>query len=218
MGEKLTELGHEVIGVDEQMEKVEAFKEKLTHTICLDSTNQQAVTNLPLRDTDLVIVCIGEKEGANIMATALMKQLNVKRLISRALGPLHKTVLQAMGVTEIVHPEEETADRWAKKLNIEGIIDSFEVTKDYNIVEVEVPKAFIGKSLQEIALNRQYNIIVLTTIQMVQRRSLLGTTKEEKEVQGVASSKTVLQEGDIMVLYGNIRDIHKLLKDQEKQH
>ncbi len=119
---KLTEMGHEVIGVDKSMDKVDALKESITHTICLDSTDAQAVSHLPLKDSNVVFMCIGENEGANIMATAVIKQAGVKRLISRALSPLHETVLQAMGVEEIVHPEEVTAERWAKKLNSEGVM------------------------------------------------------------------------------------------------
>ncbi|MGZ5304566.1 MAG: potassium channel family protein, partial [Bacteroidia bacterium] len=127
LGAKLTNMGHEVIGVDTNMSKVEAMKERLTHTICMDSTDPQAVTHLPLKETDTVIVGIGEDQGANIMVTALMKQLKVKRIISRAINPLHQTVLEAMGVDEIVHPEEETAARFAKMLNVQGIINSFEL-------------------------------------------------------------------------------------------
>ena len=116
LGQKLTEQGNEVIGVDNDMAKVDSLKEKISHTVCLDSTDQFTVSGLPLKDTDVVIVAIGEDQGANIMTSAVLKNLNVKRLISRAITPLHETVLEAMGINEIVHPEEETAERWAKKL------------------------------------------------------------------------------------------------------
>lgn len=139
LAQKLTSLGHEVIGVDNQMSKVEALKEKITHTICLDTTDEQAVGHLPLKECDVVMVCIGEDEGANILTTALMKQSEVKRLISRAVSPLHQTILEAMQVDEIVHPEEETAERWAKKLNIKGVVDSFELTGEFSIIEADIP-------------------------------------------------------------------------------
>ena len=116
LAQKLTALGNEVIGIDKKMSKVDAFKEKMSHTICMDATDEFTVSGLPLKETDMVIVAIGEDQGANIMTTALFKNLQVKRLISRAINPLHEKVLQAIGVDEIVHPEEETAERWAKKL------------------------------------------------------------------------------------------------------
>ncbi len=215
LGEKLTALGHEVIGVDQHMPKVEAFKEKFSHTICLDTTEHEAVKSLPLKDTDLVIVCIGENEGSNIMTTALMRQMKVKRLISRADNFLHRTVLEAMGVDEIVHPEEETAERWAKKLNIEGVTDSYELSKNYSIVEVEVPKAFVGKTLAELELTSNYNVLVLTTIRRKEVKNIMGASKQEKEVQPVASSDTELEKGEVLVLYGSNKDIKRLLKEHE---
>ncbi len=209
---KLTILGHEVIGVDTNLSKVESLKERLTHTICLDCSDPMAVSILPVNETDIAIVAIGEDEGANIMATALMKQLGARRLISRAVSPLHETVLQAMGVDEIVHPEEETADRWAKKLDIKGIIDSFAVSVVYNIVEAKAPEKYVGRSLKEIGFRRNHNVLVLTTIKYVEEKSVLGNIRRVQQVQGVISSQTIIEKDDILVIYGDIKDIKKVME------
>ncbi len=150
------------------------------------------------------------------MSTALMKQLHVKRLISRAVSPLQEMVLQAMGVDEIIHPEEETAERWAKKLNLSGVVDSFEVNRDYSIIETEVPEEFDGRTLEELGLKRQYDIIVLTTIKITREKNEIGVDRQVSNVQGVASAKTILHKYDIMVIYGHNKNIKRLLKDQEK--
>lgn len=209
---KLTEMGHEVMGVDKNMDKVDALKESVTHTICLDCTDTQAITHLPLKDTNIVIVAIGENEGANIMATAVIKQKGVQRLISRALSPLHETVLQAMGVDEIVHPEEETAERWAKKLDLEGILDSFELSDDYSIIEVKVPQKYVGMSVADVGFRRNYNLVLLTTMNVTEEKSDIGAHKKVTNVRGVASLTTVLKQDDIIVVYGNKKDLDKLLK------
>lgn len=213
LAQKLTEKGNEVIGVDINMDKVEAIKDKITHAVCLDSTDINAVSNLPLNDTDIVIVAIGEDkgEGALIMATALMKQLKVKRLISRAASALQEMILEAIGVDEIIHPEEETAERWAKKLNLQGVVDSFELTGHYSVVEIIVPKNYEGKRLKEIDLIKKYKIMVLTTLKIIDVTNALGATKQINQAQGVADSETVLNKGDVMVLYGNISDIKELI-------
>ncbi len=216
LAEKLTEMGNEVIGVDVNMSKVDMLKDKITHVVALDSTDITAVSNLPIKDTDVVIVAIGEDKEANILATALMKQLQAKRLIGRAVSPLQQMVLEAMGVTEIIHPEEETAERWSKKLNLKGVVDSFEINKDYSIVETSVPDDYDGKTLVEVGLKKKYNIIVLTTLKITQDTNMLGTKKNVTYVQGVASSKTILHKDEIMVLYGHNKDLKKLLKDQDK--
>jgi trk system potassium uptake protein TrkA len=213
LGQKLTEAGNEVIGVDNNMDKVDALKESISHTICMDSTDQFTVSGLPLKDADVVIVAIGEDQGANVMTTAVLKNLKVKRLISRAITPLHETVLEAIGVDEVVHPEEETAERWAKKLTLKGVVESFELSSQYSIVEVNVPKRYAGKTLAEVGFRRRYNVLVLTTIKKEDKKNLLGVNREVNTVQGVASPKTVLEEDDIMVIYGDNKDIKGLLSE-----
>jgi len=211
LAQLLTETGHEVIAVDSEFHMVDALKGKVTHAICLDCTDPQAVATLPLKDTDTAIVCIGENEGANLLATALMKQMKVRRLISRAVSPLHKTILEAMDIHDIIQPEEESAQRWAKKLNLVGVIDSFDLSAEYSIVEAAVPLRLIGKTLAELQLGPNYNILVLTTIKIVVKRNILGTEGRKREIQPVATASTILEADDILVIYGNKKDITRLL-------
>ncbi|MFN4197723.1 MAG: potassium channel family protein [Flavobacterium sp.] len=214
LAQKLTSQGNEVIGIDTSMTKVDAYKEKISHTICMDATDEFTVSGLPLKETFIVVVAIGEDQGANVMATALFKNLQVKRLISRAINPLHEKVLQAVGVDEIVHPEEETAERWAKKLCLRDVVDSFELNPDYSIIEANVPSDYIGKTVREVGFRRAFNLLVLTVIRKVEVKSLLGKTKTELEVQGVASADNILEEGDILVLYGSNKDLQIFLKQK----
>ncbi len=212
LAEKLTSQGNEVIGIDTRMIKVDALKEKISHTICMDATDEFTVSGLPLKDTDIVVVAIGEDQGANIMVTALFKNLEVKRLISRAINPLHEKVLKAIGVDEIVHPEEETAERWAKKLCLTGVVDSFELSEDFSIVEINLPIKYEGKKLSEINIRKKYNLLVLTTIKSSRVESLVGRSLKESKVQGVASADLILEKDDVLVVYGANKDIQSLLK------
>lgn len=214
LAQKLTEQGNEVIGIDSSMARVDAFKEKISHTICMDATDEFTVSGLPLKDTDIVLVAIGEDQGANIMTTALLKNFEVKRLISRAINPLHEKVLQAIGVDEIVHPEEETAERWAKKLCLSNVVDSFELNDDYSIIEAKVPIDYIGKTVREVGFRRKFNLLVLTTIQKIEVKSILGKTKTESHIQGVASADNQLEADDILVLYGSNKDLQIFLKQK----
>jgi trk system potassium uptake protein TrkA len=211
LAEQLTIMGHEVIGVDNQISKIESLKDKITHTVCLNSKDISAVQSLPLSNTDATIVCIGEDEGANIMTTAILKKLNVKHIISRSLSPLHETIIEAMGVTEIVNPEQETAKRLAKKLTNIGLLDYFAITKEHSIFEIMVPKQMIGKTIEEIGFNKNYEVIVLTTLKFVEEKNLIGQIKKITKVQGIANAKTVLKEGEIMVLYGSNHNINNFL-------
>lgn len=216
LGKKLTTLGHEVIGVDDEMLRVDANKGLMTHTVCMNPSDPQAVSSLPVREADAVVVCIGVNEGANILATAVMKQLKAKHLICRAISPLHRTVLEAMQVDDIVYLEEETAYRWAKKLNVRGVLDAYEITGEFNIIEAVVPKGFIGKTLEQTEIRSKYNVLVMTTIKMVEQKNLIGVIRKVKQVQEMASAKTLLAENDILVLYGKMKDIEAMLRQNDE--
>lgn len=212
LAEKLTEQGNEVIGIDTDMSKVDAFKEKITHTICMDATDEFTVSGLPLRDTDVVIVAIGDNQGGNVMATALFKSLKVKRLISKATNRIHKRVLQAIGVDEIVLPEEESAERWAKKLCLKGMVNSFELSSDYSIVQVNMPEKYNGKSILEIKIKEHYNLLVLTTISNNEVETAIGKKRNVATVKGLANPHDILYKDDILVVYGANKDIERFLK------
>ena len=162
------------------------------------------------KDSDIVIVAIGENQGANIMATAAVKNLNAKRLITRSVNPLQENVLLAMGLDEIINPEVESADRLAKKLCLTGLVDSFELDKDYSIVEIETPSKYINKTLEEINFRKVHNLVILTTIKKM-NKSLLGISIKKKYVNGVATPSTTLNKEDILVIYGHNKDIKKML-------
>jgi trk system potassium uptake protein TrkA len=217
LAQKLTAQGNEVIGIDTRMVKVDLYKEKISHTICMDATDEFTVSGLPIQDTDIVIVAIGEDQGANIMATALFKNLQVKRLISRAINPLHEKVLQAIGVDEIVHPEEETAERWSKKLCIRNVVDSFELNEHFSIIEANVPAEYYGKTIREIGFRRKFNLLVLTIMKKSEVKSLLGKSRTEVNIQGIATPDQQLEETDILVLYGSNTDLQEFLKFKRRR-
>ena len=215
LGERLTSMGHEVIGVDKHMDKVDALKNRLTHVVCLDSTDSVAINNLPLANTDIFIVCIGENEGENLMTTALLKKMQVKRLISRSVSTLHENVLEAMGITEIVRPEIETADRWALKLSNSKYVNLFEITKEFRIVELVVPANMVGRTVMNINFNKIYNVIVLTKLKQVSEVNKLGVNRSIIKAGEIVTANTRIEENDILVVYGHRDDIQRMLKDNE---
>lgn len=210
----LTELGHEVIGVDKSLTIVEQLKDRVTHTVCMDTTDREAMTALPLKDSDAVIVAIGEDEGASLLTTALIKELQVKRIIGRVVSELQKTVLQAMQIDEYIMPEEEAAERLALRLDNIDIIDSFKVSDRYSIIETKVPARYVGMTLEEANLTNKYKVIVLTTVQSVST-TVKGKAVQTKEASGIAKRETMINEDDMLVLFGEMSDIKRLLEKSE---
>jgi len=207
---RLTELGHEVIGVDNDMKKVEQFKDKITHTVCLNATDRDAVGSLPLKDANAVIVAIGEDEAASLMTTAVLKQFDIKRILTRAVSDLQKTVLEAMKIDEFIMPEEESAERLAVRLVNLNVVDSFKISENYSIIEAKVPEQYVGKTLAEANFTNEFKVIILTTIKTNEVESK-GVKKILKEASGIATSGTRLETNDLLVIFGEMENINKLI-------
>ena len=178
----------------------------------MSATDEYTVKGLPIIDTDIVIVAIGEDQGANVMATALFKTLKAKRLISRSINPLHETVLQAIGVDDIFHPEKESAMRWAKKLSLRYFVDSFELSENFSIVEITIPETLVGKTVASLNLEQKFNIKLLSTLFYEQYEDTFGRMLSKPSIKGLAVPEQVLQDNEVLVVYGANKHINQFLR------
>jgi len=207
---QLTTLGHEVIGVDKSMAKVEKLRERITHTVCMDCTDRDAVSALPLKDSHAVIVAIGEDEASSLLSTALLKQLKVKRIIARIMSDLQQAVLEAMDIDEYIMPEVESAERLAMRLNNSEIIEFFKISEKHSIVEAVVPERYVGKTLGEANITNEYKVLVLTTLKPPIKND--EQVAKKTAIAEIAQSSTLLQKDDILVLFGELNDINRLIE------
>lgn len=212
LSSKLVVLGHEVIGVDKKMELVEKVNHQINHAIAMDATSPDAIKGLPLRDVDAVINAIGEDEGVNIMATALLMQSGVKRIICRVTSPLQQTVLEAMNIKEFVYPEGDSAERMAYKLDLKGVTDSFQISDKFKLIEIELPKRYEDKTIAEIEFLEKYTIQPVTIVRETESRNLLGTIRKTRVVQGVLSPDTLLRKGDKLLLFGDVVNLERFME------
>lgn len=212
LAKHLVALGHEVIGVDQRMEMADKYKHSITHTMALDSTNKEAVDQLPLKDIDAAIVGIGENEGTIIMTTALLKQMGVKRIICRVISPVQQIVLEAMDIHEFVYPEEYSAERLALKLDLPGVVDSFQINSDYRLLEVSVPERYIDSSIIELDLAKRYQLVLVSILKRVSKKNIFGNNNNELKVMGIVPPETILQEGDVLLLFGAPRDLENFIE------
>lgn len=211
---RLNDLGTEVLAIDNHQEIIDEISEKVTHAICMDSTDPKAMKGLGLEDMDAVIVAIGENFESSIMTTALLQEIGVKKIYSRVISVVHERLLKLMNVNDLLVPEAEAADHLVKRLVIPGLIESFQISKEYAIYEIPVPKSFIGKNLLELNIRQKYNVNLITIKKVIKKRGLLIIgEREEVEVVGVPNPDDKIPENAILVLFGRDKDIKNLIED-----
>lgn len=217
LGLRLVEDGHEVIGVDKRPEPVNLLQDELTHTIELDTSDELSMDRLPLEGADMILITIGEDIGASVTATAFAKErMQGATLIARAMSDIHHTILEAMGVDEIIHPEAEFADQLANRLLVDGALKSLTLDSQFSILEVKVPEQMAGKTVEDLALPEQWEVTIVTLLKGKKRRSIWGVSKAYQQVVGVVKPDTELQTSDRLVLFGQTRKIQDMLEAFEE--
>lgn len=112
---KLTDMGHDVIGVDSNEQRVESIKDRISVAYIMDATEKEALMSLPLDEIDCVVVAIGQSMDCSLRTVATLKELDVMRIYARALDVTHMSILRAMSIQKIFIPESFAAGIIAEK-------------------------------------------------------------------------------------------------------
>ena len=193
----LVELGHEVLGVDNDEEKVNDLKDKITQAVQADITEERALKELGVKNFDTAIVGIGSDLETSILVAMMLKEMGLKYIIAKAQNNLHAKVLEKIGVDKIVFPERDMGRRIASNLIIPNIKDYIELEPDYSIIEIKALPEFADNTLSEIDLQNKYGINVLAI-------------KRDNNFNISPRAKDVIKKDDFLIVIGETKKITKL--------
>ena len=198
--------GAEVIAIDRDRMVVDEIRDQVTHAVRLDSTDEDALKAQGVAKVDAAIVGMGQGgrtfESA-IMTVVSLKSMGVKKIYARAQSLTTGQVFLAVGATEIVYPEIETAQRWAYKLIAPHIGDKIDFAPGYSLARVKSPEVFDGKTVMDLQLRQKYKVNLVAI-----RRMSAGEDKDE--IINVPLPSTVINSGDILIIAGSDKDLAKL--------
>jgi trk system potassium uptake protein TrkA len=207
----LSEQGADVIAIDKNTEHLNAIKDKASFAIALDSTNEQEMRGLGLKDVDAAIVAIGEVFEDSIVTTAILKQIGVKRVITRVLNPIHEQLLKLLDVSETLVPEAEAADHLAKRLTLPGVLEAFKISNDHSIFEVKIPSWMIGRSIKDVGLRQNFSLNIVTIKRKIVNYGIRIDRYSEVMITGTPHPEQIFTEDDILVLFGKEKDFTKFI-------
>lgn len=208
---RLTSLGHEVFGVDSRPEVIETHKQRITHTLAIDTSKPNAMANLPVADADMCVVAIGEDIGASILTTALLKQNNARRILSRAINPVHHTVLESIGVEQLFNPEHIAAEIFAKQLDMVGVVESFDLSPECSILEITTPARYVGFTVAECRFWEKYTLKFIGIKRYTQAKNFFGINVRNTHVDINVPPHYTLTAADVLIMIGSVHDFQKML-------
>ena len=193
---QLNKLGHEVMAVDNNEERVNDILPIVTNAQIGDSTNTEFLKSLGIRNFDVCIVTIGGDFQNSLETTSLLKELGAKLVVSRAERDVQAKFLLRNGADEVVSPEKQVANWAAIRYTADHIRDYIEVDEAHAIFEVEVPEGWVGKSVGELDIRRKYSINIMAT-------------KENGKINMAVTPETVLTDKITLLVLGAYKKLQK---------
>ena len=188
----------EIMVVDEQAETVEDVLHNVVSAKIGDCTNEEVLRSFGIADFDACFVCVSSDFKNSLQITSLLKELGARKVICKANDDIHKKFLLRNGADQVIYPEKEAAVSLAVSESSDDIFDCIPMTADYSIYELKVPAQWVGKSIMELAVRRQYHMIVLAL-------------KTDGAVQPMPSADHVFRENEHVMVMSQVEDVRRLV-------
>ena len=196
---KVNDLNHEVMAVDKNEKCVNAVMPYVTNGIIGDSTDEEFLKSLGVRNFDLCYVTIGESFQDSLETTSLLKDLGAKMVVARASGEVHSKFLLRNGADKVVFPEKQVAEWAAIRYSTDHIFDYIAMNDDYSIFEVSIPEQWAGKTVGELDVRQRYKVNILAI-------------KRDGKINMDISSDTSLTAGETILVLGKTKDMQKCFR------
>ena len=195
----LFEDGNEVIAIDTDRNKVQAIDPFATEAIILNAMDKESLRSLGLDEMDAVIVSTGTSSSISIMICLYLNELGVKRILAKALDPDHEKVLRRVGATDIIHPERDMALRISRSLSRPNMLDFIPLSAEFDLIQIEPPKEFVGVSLKDLNLRAKYEVHIIAIKKHYPEDFVL-----------VPQASYVIQATDTLIILGKSGDINRI--------
>lgn len=193
----LSESGCNVLVVDSDSDKVHDMADVVTYAVTGDVTDAEMLQSLGLSNFDGAIVAIGENLEASVMVTILAKEMGIPYVMAKAQNDLHAKVLKKVGVDLVVFPEKETGIRLAHNLVMGNFFDAIELSSNFSIIELPVPKEWDGQSLKQLNIRAKHNL------------NVIGIRKANELDINPAADETLSKE-DVLIVIGDNNSLNRL--------
>lgn len=207
----LSEQGAEVLVIDSDMKVIQELNEDVAYTVCIDASNKKALVGENIQDFDVVIIAIGNDFEKRLLCAANLLDLNVKRIICRTMGNNQRLILEKMGITEFLSPEDEIGVVVAERLLNPNIISYLQLPDGHRIAEILTPQRLIGMTLGDINFRDNHKLSLITIKRDFEEFSTTEA-KKSQHIIGVPDNTTVIQENDCFVIFGQNQDIENFIK------
>jgi trk system potassium uptake protein len=210
---RLYDKGADVLAIDRNEDLVEKIKDRVTHAVIIDVTDERSLRSVSISDVDVAVVAIGDDIQMSILAVTMLRKLGVGRVIARATSALHEHVLHEIGASEVIKVEEEMGEIIASKIIAPHVLQRYNFAAGYSIVEIKLGKKFEGKTLVESKIRQNYSLNIVALQKRIPFIDEDGRADWRVEINDCPMPMDVIESDDIVVLVGSEKNFNKLFSD-----
>ena len=214
----LHENGAEVIAIDNDQNLIDDIAGKVTNPVRMNSTNEEDLKKIGIRDVDAAILAIGNNLEVSVLTAVILKKLGVAKIFAKVDSKIHARILEMLGIPQenIIFPEEIVGKQLANSLLSRTIKNYVDLYSGHSLVELEAPEEWFGKTLQELALptKRKVNVVAIKYKESIVSEQ--GDIHFKMRVNDLPGANDVIHEGDIIVLVGSQNKIVELMNETGK--
>ncbi len=199
----LEKLGHPVLAIDKDMALVDEIKDDVSFAEVVEATDPEALAAAGIRNCDTVVVAIGDVQS-NILVSLVLQEMKIKNIIVKVSSKIHGRVVQKIGISDVVFPEQDMGIRIANKIASTNILDYISISKEFDIVEFKTVKKLIGYSLKDLSLRNKFGV------------NVIAVKDDSGNVSVSLPAEQTIKEGDSLFLVGKTTDIKKFEKEYMK--
>ncbi|MCA0437389.1 MAG: TrkA family potassium uptake protein [Austwickia sp.] len=188
----LIAMGKEVLAVDENADLVQRWAADLTHVVQADSTNDEALRQLGVRDFDRAVVAIGSDIEASVLTVLALAELGVKDIWAKAITAKHGAILERVGAHHVIYPEREMGEKVAHMI-VTAVHDYIEFG-GYALARIQAPTMTWGVPLGDSGVRAKYRVTVVGV-------------KEHGQGFTYAEHSTIVHPGDELLVTGSVPDV-----------
>jgi len=192
---QLQRLDREVLAIDEDINLVQKWSERVTHAVQADARQIDALRQIGAQDFSIAVVAVGSSIEASVLITANLVDLKIQQIWAKAISTSHGKILARIGANHVIYPEAEAGERVAHLVS-GRMLDFIEFDGDFAIVKMYPPKPIRGIPLSESQVRRKHGITVV------------GVKSPGKDFT-YATPETVLSNHDLIIVSGQSTAIEK---------
>lgn len=192
--ETARELGHEVLLIDRDADRIDGLADRVTHAVVADVSQDGVLYELGISNFDIAVIAIVSNYQASIMSALVCKELGIPLVIAKAKDEIHARVLDKIGATKTVFPERDSGIRLAHSLTNRQIMDFIALSEEFDLLEIRPLRSWVGKSIKQIDIRHQYGLNVIAL-------------KEEERLLLNPGGDTIIQPNTILTVLGHKEQI-----------